>query len=66
MLLLLCKREEIVAEHYAQAGTAEHSQAPAPTPVVEETPQPAVKAKKKGKQFSKQPKNIAKKTRRFR
>ena len=43
------KREEIVAEHYAQAGTAEHSQAPAPTPVVEETPQPTVKAKKKVK-----------------
>ena len=46
---IIRKREEIVADHYSQAGTAEHSQAPAPT-VVEETPvEPTIKAKKKVK-----------------
>lgn len=42
---ILRKREEIVADHYATAGTADHAQAPAPEPqpVVDE---PVVTAKK--------------------
>jgi len=33
---ILRKREEIVADHYSQAGTAEHAQAPEPEVVVED------------------------------
>jgi hypothetical protein len=40
---ILRKREEIVADHYATAGTADHAQAVAPEAVVEE---PVVTAKK--------------------
>ena len=40
---ILRKREEIVSDHYATAGTADHAQAVASEPVVEE---PVVTAKK--------------------
>ena len=36
---ILRKREEIVADHYAQAGTAAHAPAPEPVDTVVETPE---------------------------
>lgn len=40
---ILRKREEIVSDHYSIAGTADHAQAVAPEPVVED---PVITAKK--------------------
>ena len=46
---ILRKREEIVADHYAQAGTADHAQAPQSAPVVEEPVSKKAKVTKKVK-----------------
>ena len=47
---IIRKREEIVADHYGQAGTAEHSRPPEPVaPVIAEEAEVKVKASKKVK-----------------
>jgi hypothetical protein len=43
---IIRKREEIVADHYAQAGTAAHTPAPEPVETVVETPEESVTVKK--------------------
>lgn len=46
---ILRKREEIVADHYSSAGTADHAQAPVPESVAEEPVAKKVKVTKKVK-----------------